>query len=68
MGWGQRTADATNQADATSMPEYAVDVNKGSLSHLTLTGTLNKRAKDGWRLHTIFEQHGNTVVVYERWR
>jgi Domain of unknown function (DUF4177) len=27
---------------------------------------LNEMAKQGWRLHTIFEQDKNMVIVFER--
>lgn len=67
MGWTrQATTETTSQAAV--VPQYEVEVNKGSLNHLSLAGSLNKRAKQGWRLHTVFEQHGNTVIVYERWQ
>jgi hypothetical protein len=66
MPWGKQAEEPAQ--DGTLALEYAVDVNKGSINHLALTGTLNNRAKHGWRLHSIFEQHGNTVMVYERWR
>lgn len=32
----------------------------------SLNSKLNHYAKDGWRLHSIFEQGGNTVTVFER--
>jgi len=46
--------------------EYAAVVNKGNLNVNHLTATLNQRGGQGWRLAHIFEQHGNTVLVYER--
>jgi hypothetical protein len=46
--------------------EYHVDVNKGSLNAGAFERMLNAQAGRGWRLHTIFEQHGNTVYVLER--
>ncbi len=49
-------------------PEYDAEVNKGSINMSSLIGKLNTRAKAGWRLHTMLEQHGNTIIVYERWR
>lgn len=45
---------------------YATEVNRGSVNMTKLGFTLNQRWNDGWRLHTIFEQNGNTVAVYER--
>jgi hypothetical protein len=49
-------------------PEYDAEVNKGSISIRWLPKKLNERAAAGWRLHTMFEQHGNTVMIFERWR
>jgi hypothetical protein len=31
-----------------------------------LTGHLNDMGRQGWRLHLIFEQDKNTVMVFER--
>jgi hypothetical protein len=31
-----------------------------------LARKLNGMVSQGWRLHTIFEQHGDTVMVFER--
>ena len=31
-----------------------------------LTNHLNEMAQQGWRLHTIFEQDKNKVIVFER--
>jgi hypothetical protein len=31
-----------------------------------LTDRLTQMGQQGWRLHTIFEQDKNTVIVYER--
>jgi hypothetical protein len=30
-----------------------------------LTGHLNDMGRQGWRLHSIFEQDKNTVMVFE---
>jgi hypothetical protein len=46
--------------------EYVADVNKGDIRMDNLARKLNDTAAQGWRLHTIFEQHGNTVTVFER--
>lgn len=32
----------------------------------TLTDKLNARYAEGWRLHTMIEQGGNTLMVFER--
>jgi hypothetical protein len=46
--------------------EYVADVSKGDIRMDNLTRKLNDMAAQWWRLHTIFEQHGNTVMVFER--
>lgn len=45
---------------------YDATVNKGSLNMLAFTAELNRRWKQGWRLGQVFEQKGNTVIVWER--
>ena len=45
---------------------YTTEVNKGSVNMRWLTSHLNEMAQQGWRLHTIFEQDKNTVIVFER--
>ena len=45
---------------------YDTEVNKGSINVGRLTKHLNERAERGWRLAHIFEQDGNTVMVFER--
>jgi len=52
---------------AVRIPEYDAEVNKGSINMSVLVSRLNTRAQEGWRLHTMLEQDGNTIVVYERW-
>jgi hypothetical protein len=47
-------------------PHYEAEVNKGSINMRYFTGTLNKRWNDGWRLDKLFEQDGNTIMVWER--
>jgi hypothetical protein len=46
--------------------EYTTEVNKGSVNMRWLTGHLNDVGRQGWRLHSIFEQDKNTVMVFER--
>lgn len=46
--------------------EYDTEVNKKGLNMRVFAGMLNDRAKNGWRLHTAFEQDGNTVCIFER--
>jgi hypothetical protein len=45
---------------------YDCEVKEGSLSMRDLRNTLNDRWKDGWALHQVFTQNGNTVIVYAR--
>lgn len=47
-------------------PHYESEVNRGSLNMRTFTATLNSRWNGGWRLSHLFEQDGNTVMVWER--
>ena len=51
---------------ATKGGQYMTEVNKGSINMSTLTDKLNARYAEGWRLHTMLEQNGNTVCVFER--
>jgi hypothetical protein len=45
---------------------YQVEVNKKRLNVATLTDALNDRWANGWRLAHVFEQRGNTVLVFEK--
>ena len=45
---------------------YTTEVNRGSVNMQWLTDRLTQMGQQGWRLHTIFEQDKNTVIVYER--
>lgn len=45
---------------------YDVTVNKKDLNVGNFTNELNRRWADGWKLGHVFEQHGNTVTVWER--
>ena len=56
-------ADAIAEAEAL---HYQVEVNKRGLSVTALTKTLNERWANGWRLAHVFEQRGNTVLVFEK--
>jgi hypothetical protein len=46
--------------------EYDTEVNKKSINMRVFAAMLNQRAESGWRLHTAFEQDGNTVCIFER--
>jgi hypothetical protein len=48
------------------IPQYYAEVNKGSIRMQTLTTHLNDMGRQGWRLHFIFEQDKNTIIVFER--
>ena len=48
------------------VPQYHAEVNKGSVNMRFLTGRLNEMGQQGWRLHSIFEQDRNTIIVFER--
>lgn len=45
---------------------YEAVVNTGSLNVERWTKLLNERWEKGWRLDHVFEQKGNTVMVFER--
>lgn len=47
---------------------YEAEVNRGDLDVGSLSKKLNKRYDEGWKLAHIFEQAGNTVMVWERVR
>lgn len=51
---------------AAKTGRYLTEVNKGGVNMSTLTNKLNARYQDGWRLHTMLEQGGNVVLVFER--
>lgn len=57
---------AAAQADRATRERYDAEVNKGSIRMGNLKRVLNQRWSEGWRLHTTFEQDGNTVMVFER--
>ena len=46
--------------------QYVTRVNRGGLDVERHTDFLNKAYRTGFRLHSIFEQNGNTVMVFER--
>jgi hypothetical protein len=50
------------------MFEYMTDVNKNSINMRHWANKLNQLGAQGWRLMHVFEQDGNTVMVYERQR
>lgn len=46
--------------------QYVTRVNSGRLDVERHTDFLNQTYTTGFRLHSIFEQNGNTVMVFER--
>jgi hypothetical protein len=47
-------------------PVYEAEVNKGSMNMSKFTSTANARWRNGYRIAFLYEQHDNTVVVWER--
>ena len=45
---------------------YKTEVNEGAINMRALASLLNDHWRDGWRLHSIFEQSSNTCMVFER--
>jgi hypothetical protein len=46
--------------------QYVTRVNRGGLDVERHTDYLNEAFRSGFALHSIFEQNGNTVMVFER--
>jgi len=63
MTLGTRTD--TGFAPFTRGDHYVTRVNKDRLDVERHTDYLNKVWDAGYRLHTIFEQNGNTVMIFE---
>ena len=57
---------AAHAIEKVEAKHYDVVVNKRSLSVTALTTTLNERWENGWSLAHVFEQRGNTVLVFEK--
>lgn len=49
-----------------SGPHYEIDVNKGSMRKQSFEAAANKRWANGYRIAHVYEQDGNTVVVWEK--
>lgn len=61
--------DSSNQAfdrAAKKGDRYVTRVDRGKLDVERHTDFLNDAWSSGFRLHSIFEQNGNTVMVFER--
>lgn len=45
---------------------YDAEVNEGGINMALFSRELNSRWEKGWKLARVFEQAGNTVIVWER--
>lgn len=61
--WG-RTPDTRRHARGVEM--YRTFVNKGSINMGAFQKMLNAEWQAGWAVHTVLEQHGNTMVIFQR--
>lgn len=66
MGLKDRLAGAAADVGDGVPGHYDTEVNKGSLNMGSFKRNLNSRWDDGWKLSHVFEQDGNTVMVWER--
>lgn len=64
MGIRDKMKDMADAAEEAA--HYDTEVNKGSVRMGSLRNMLNSRWKDGWKLHTIFEQDGNAIMIFEK--
>ncbi len=64
----QRAAEKATRDEVKSAarPHYLCSVNKGSVNMAAWQQQLNEAWSNGYRLHTAFEQAGNTVQILER--
>jgi hypothetical protein len=46
--------------------QYVARTDKGYLNAIDIASRCNLAYSQGYRLHTVFEQRGNTVMVFER--
>jgi hypothetical protein len=65
MARTDHTAEAFQRAWSNG-DQYVTRVNKGGLDVERHTDYLNRAFGAGFKLHSIFEQNGNTVMVFER--
>lgn len=54
------------QAVENRADHYEAVVNKKDVNMRSLTSMLNARWHAGWKLAHMIEQHGNTLMVFER--
>ena len=64
----KRLADHVFGKAQAAGQQYVTVVEKGALNVEQHTEFLNRAFGLGYRLHSIFEQRDNTVMVFERWR
>lgn len=62
----EAATQAPPEPRTTEPLRYVTRVNKGSINMLKWQMDLNAMWEEGYRLHTAFEQDGNTVQVFER--
>lgn len=55
-------------AGAEGGPHYEIEVNKGSTNVGAFERAANGRHANGYRMAHVYEQDGNTVCVWERFR
>lgn len=56
---------AFDRAEANG-DQYVMRVNTEKLDMERQTDKLNEWYRRGWKLHSVFEQQGNSVMVFER--
>lgn len=47
-------------------PKWEAEVNKGKIRMSGLTDALNERDRNGYILHTLCEQDGNTLAIWHK--
>lgn len=57
---------AEQKAEHRASEMYDVTVNKGSINARAFAGSLNSRWEEGFVLDQVFEQDGNTVMIWKR--
>lgn len=65
MGWRDNGGIATATTGQCVGDHYETQVNKGSIRMQSFESLLNSRYAKGYRLAHVFEQDGNTVMVFE---
>ena len=47
-------------------PHYEIEVNEGSVNMKKFSSAANDRHANGYRMAHVFQQEGNTIVVWEK--